>query len=249
MRSIKAALALVLCVAAAAPASGYWIRQEWIGYHAETGRLRLRGLDFTIYDSITGIGLGTGLGDLWVGAWDVRRVGAPDASAHHLFAPVPLRAAVALWSWAGPPYFHMRNRRVADQGIGRLELFGSYCGWATLGSFTEAEFGLIGYEFGRKNVPGTVKAKVFEYGVRADLGAHASAQVGRLVFETEAARPFRERTFDRWYGSLSLFFGATTGSDHGGGLVMSAVNGFNWLRGRFGGDVVHPREPEPWPGK
>lgn len=245
---------LVLAALVLAPARGraYWIRQEWIGYHAETGRFRLRGLDFAAYESTLGLGAGTALGDMWIGAWDVRRSGRPDASAHTLVALFPIRAYVALWSWAGPPYFHVLNRRVADQGIGRLELFGSYCGWGALGNFDEADFGVVpspGFEFQRTPVSGSLKAKIKEYGVRLDFGAHGSLQVGRLEFDADADPPFRARSFGRWYGSASLFFGATTGTDHGGGLVMSAINGVNWLRGKFGADVVHPREPEPWPSK
>ncbi len=245
MRSASAALLLALL--AASPASAYWTREEWFGVQGETGRWRMRLVDLSVYDSWLGVGIGTTGLEAILGAWDIQRTRLPDASGHHLLVVAPVKAYWTLLSWNGPVYFLLTNSRKAHRGIGRLELFGSYCGWATLTGFNEADFGTFtDYEGQRKPVSGSVSAKVADYGVRLDLGSTAALTVGRLELETKAKTPFRARKASTSYAALSVFFGATHGSDVGGGFAMTLLNSWNWLRARLGGDVVRRRKPKPW---
>lgn len=245
MRSTSSLLLVAAVLAlAASDAGAYWTREEWIGYQPETGRYRTRVADLAIYESHWGPGVGITAFEIIAGAWDVPRFGRqPDASGHYIYEIFPLKAYLALVSWKGPPYFHMLDRRAADRSIGKLELYGSYCGWAQMTEFNEVSPTVINVDLGRDPVPGSVRVKLVDYGIRADQGLGSSfslaASIGRLEFVTTADQTFRARSLGRWYAAVNLYFGATHGSDYGGGAGRMLVDVWDWLHGLFGGSVVH----------
>lgn len=240
---LKVLLALVLL--AARPADAYWIRQEWMGLQGETGNVRMRLLDFAVYDSHWGPGMGIAGLEAMTGPWDIPRVGRPDASAHALWEVAPLRAYWALFSWRGPAYLHM-TENAADRSVGKVELYASYCGWARLTQFNEVTSSILTGPASRDGVDGSLGAKVFDFGLRIDQGLGSSFAssigAGRRRMDVQGDGVFRDRRIDQWYGAASLYFGVTQGSDYGGGAIRFFTDAWDRLRVIFGGSVVH-REP------
>lgn len=210
--------------------------------------MRLKAADFAAYQSRWGLGVGTTGLDTRLGAWDVRRFGKPDASAHALLAVFPFTAHVALASWKGLPYFHFTESRAADQGIGHVELFGSYCPWGILTGFNEATGPASPSSLGLENrqaVDGSVTARVLDAGLRADLGSTFAFSVGRLELDTKADDIFKRRYSTKWYAAVDLYFGALKGTEYGGGFFQMFVDGWNWARARSG-NAVHRRVLKGW---
>lgn len=235
--------ALLLC---AGDASAYWTRQEWIGLELRTGSQKARLIDVSAYASRWGLGVGTTALDVTMGAWDVPRRGLPDASGHGVLIYFPLKAYVALASWKGGPYFHFIDKSRADHSVGKLEAYYSYCDWGSMFQFTEVTSTILPGQAARESVPGSVRAKVIDYGLRADhlftkaVSLTASAGYQKVTVKSDVV--FREKEFDRWYGAVSYYFGATHGTDYTGGLWRMPVDVWDTLRGWFGGSTVH-REP------
>lgn len=229
-------LAAVLLAAGAGPAGAYWLREDWTGFQAEPHSFRFRLLDFAAYESETGFGIGTEAFEGASGPLDVSRIGRPDASAHALYEFLPIKAYLALASWRGPTYLHATEIAV-DRSIGKLELYGSYCGWASLTEFNE-----VG-DYGRQAVAGSLRTRVIEYGVRVDQGVGDSfalaGSIGRRELTAFADAPFLERRSDAWYVALELYFGVTKGSDYGGGVGRLFLQAGDEARALFGGSVVH----------
>jgi hypothetical protein len=235
--SVSPRFSLVLALLlAAAPSRAAWTRSEWLGLYAGNGHWGARVLDFSIYESRYGLGVGLAALDIKAGGWDAPRAGLRDASAHYFLLPVPLRAQLALHSWKGGVHFYDTVYK-ADRAIGRLELFGSYCGWASQSDFTERRPNILG-DPEKVNIPGSLRATVTEYGLRADMGRSFWASVGRMEFRTRAAGQFRARYGSTWYGQVGYYIGVTRGDDYGGGAWRLPLDAWDWLRGVFGGSVV-----------
>lgn len=231
---------------AAGDASAYWRRDEWVGVEFRTGSQRARLIDLSLYESRWGLGAGTTVLDMGMGAWDVPRPGLPDASGHGLMLLFPLKAYAALASWKGPPYFHFLDGSEAEHSVGKLELFYSYCDWATMFDFTEVTSGALPGQVGRAYTGERAKVKIVDYGLRFDQvltkSASMTASVGRQEMTVKPSLTYREKKFERWYGSVSYYFGATHGTDYRGGIYRPLVDVWDAMRALFGGSTVH-REP------
>jgi hypothetical protein len=240
--SLLLAAALAFC---AVDARAYWVREEWFGFQPELGGYRARALDLAVYDSNYGLGVGTTGLEVVGGAWDVPRAGSSDASGHVVYELFPLKAYLALASWKGPPYFHILDSRAADRSIGKVELYGSYCGWAQMSDFTQFNPNDPENQ-GREAVAGGASIRVIDYGVRVDQGVGESfalaGSIGRLEMNTSDDGAFRSKSFGRWYAAVDFYFGTTSGTDYGGGADRAFLGAWDWLSSIFGGSVVH-REP------
>lgn len=235
-RLFKTALAAAVLAASAAPASAYWIREDWLGLQAETHRFRVRFLDFAAYESVTGLGIGTEAFEAVSAPLDIPRIGRNDATAYALYEFLPLKGYLALASWKGPTYWHA-TEIAADRSIGKLELYGSFCDWGTLTEFKE------GGDFGRQDLSGSLRTRIVEYGARVDQGLGDSfalaGSIGRRELTVYADGPFLGRRTDEWYAAAELYFGVTKGSDYGGGLGRLFLMAADQVRALFGGSVVH----------
>lgn len=182
-RFLKAVrLTLLMLPVATSQAAAVWGRAEFLGGDVGTAYVGARLLDLSIYHQRYGMGIGTSLVDGRLHGWDIPRRGAPDASGHILSGIGPINAFVALKSWEGIPFFI--GDYEAHPTVGRIEAYGSYCGWGRMWGFTEEAPNSLG-EPERQRVGGGVPASYWDYGLRLDIGAYWGIAAGRFAFQTD----------------------------------------------------------------
>jgi hypothetical protein len=225
-------LAFAISLAAAAPSSAaVWSKREWLGFEAAHGHQGLSIANVAWYYSRYGLGAGSALFDAKAGGWDVPRTGRPDASGHFLYQFAPLRVYWTLWSrdgWLPDAMLDLFQER----SVAHVDLYASYTPFGRMTGFTQAGTNVLG-DPERQAVAGSVPASILEYGLRADAGTVASVSVGRLRFRTSAADGFREKSFDRWFASVSVYAGGTFGETSGGGAGTLLKDVWYWLKTPF----------------
>lgn len=238
MRSVWLCSFLLL---AAEDASAYWLRMGGVGGEARTGSQLARAGELGLYESRYGLGLGTTVLEGQFGAWDLPRRGRPDASGHLIVNAFPLQAFATLYSWRGPAFLHFMDDSKADYSIGRLEAYGSYSNWARMHFFSDVQTPTFFGPPERTVVPRvTAQLKVIDYGLRADhmFGLSWTLAVGRQEITARESDVFRRKYFSRWYGSVGVYIGATTGTDYSGGVYRIFTDSWRGLKALFGGSTV-----------
>lgn len=216
-------LAILLLVS---PAEGAWKRYEVIDAGVASAFQRLGAGEAALYHSRYGFGIGTRIGEARFGAWDVRRMGLPDASAHVLSSWFPVSGYLALKSWRG-------GRMITPpraESLGRVELYGTLSRWGRLWGFTAARPDLLG-DLERVRVRGAVPASYLDYGIRYDHGNFVSLAVGRFEFSTDERGSFRPRaSSSRWYGEIRAYLGGTCGDSVGGNMGNLLRDPWHWIK-------------------
>lgn len=233
MKRTAAAFALVACLIPARAAALVW-KGELFDVEAGHAYIGFRVLDFAIYEPVTGFGIGINPFELKRSAWDVRRPGLPDASGHNIITMPALNAYAILYSREGE-HTYLGFHNDGSLTLQRVELFGTYSNWSTLGDFTEGGTDILGDQK-RFRVDGTVPARMINAGVRWDYGKFLGVSLGRLELKTRRSGPFLERYSAKWYLAGQFYFGATfaTKDDFaGGGLFYLARSGWAGLKHLF----------------
>lgn len=203
-------LSLLLLAALSAPAAAEtWNRWEYMGGFGGNGFYGVDVLSVGLYHERYGFGVGTQLLQMRGDAWDLRRRGLPDATAHAILAPLPLEARLVLASWEGDPFVEATH---VESSNARIELHASICPWARFGGINDVQ-----PDFATGKPTRTywnndmIPAVTWDYGIGYDAGQFWSITVGRFDFQTKDDGVYRARRDGRWYAMGRLYYGHTHG--------------------------------------
>ena len=234
MRPPRPALAAALVCALAAPAGAIVWKGEIADFEAGHAFVGFRLLDTTLYEPVTGLGIGTNPFEIKRFGWDLRRANrGHDVSGHNLVTVAPINLYWMLYEWEGSPA--MFSDYDGSLTVGHLEAFGTYSNWSSLQDLDE----VVGVDYygksKREPVEGSVPAQYLNYGVRWDYGKYFAVNLGRFELRTRRNGVYLERYSARWYLSGQVYFGATFGKkeDELGGLFYLTRAGWAGFKSLF----------------
>ncbi len=224
---LAAAALLLLSVG---EASAAWGRLELFDVASGRGFSKVSFLDAAVLGERYGFGVGTNVLEGRAHGWDIRRRGAPDASAHLLWSVFPVSAWWTLWDWEGPENF--RGLDFAEPSVGHVSAFYIYSGWAQLGGFNEVNRSIPDMET-RQAVEGSVPATYTDCGLRVDYGNYVAVSAGRFRFTTEDKGVFRSRTVTQTYFLVHLYLAFHKHPERQGGGLMLLRDAYDRVRSLF----------------